>query len=63
MQTNFISSLFAANTVVPAASEVPAAESAPVVLDMASLELVGGGMGPAGTWAALSVVQGPAGTW
>jgi len=62
MQTNFFSALFANNSVASANSDVSVDEIAPVELDLASLELVGGGFGPAGTWAS-AVVSGPAGTW
>jgi hypothetical protein len=35
----------------------------PIELDLETLEQVGGGLSPKGTWATASVVQSPKGTW
>lgn len=63
MQTNifsFFAAQFADQTSVDTAQRL----TAPVELDLATLEHVGGGvMGPAGTWSADAVAAGPAGTW
>lgn len=65
MQTNFFSSFFSATAQSVAQATVDASPrfSAPVELDLATLEHVGGGKGPAGTWSADAVAEGPAGTW
>ena len=64
MQTKFFSSFFSFAAQSTAQSTVDATQrfSAPVELDLATLEHVGGA-GPAGTWAAAAVAAGPAGTW
>ena len=62
MQTNFFS-FFAAQSADQTSVDTAQRLSAPVELDLASLEHVVGGKGPAGTWSADAVVTGPAGTW
>ena len=65
MQTNFFSSFFsfAAQSTQQVTVDATQRFSAPVELDLATLEHVGGGCGPAGTWSADGVAAGPAGTW
>lgn len=63
MQTNLFS-FFAAYCADRTSMDTTPCLAAPVELDLATLEHVGGGvMGPAGTWSAEAVAAGPAGTW
>lgn len=62
MQTNFFSSFFSQSTEQAPVDDAMQRIGAPVELDLATLEHVGGA-GPAGTWAAQATTLGPAGTW
>ena len=60
MQTNTFSST--SFTTVSETADQKVLLSAPVELDLMALLHVGGGLGPAGTWAE-AATDGPAGTW
>lgn len=63
MQTTLFSSFFAAKNAAQGTFDVSKAKTSPVELDLSMLKQVGGGLGPAGTWAEAQVTEGPAGTW
>jgi hypothetical protein len=51
------------NTEATSELEPKAPKTGPIELTLETLEQVGGGLAPRGTWDAASVVEAPRGTW